>query len=61
MCLQMAPRSGPDYIVMYSKTEMALFEPWEDFLLSDDLRPVDATVERLAVFFANIVTRTMKK
>jgi tetratricopeptide (TPR) repeat protein len=61
LCLQMAARSGPNYIVLSSATHMALLEPWEDFLLSDKLRPVDAKVERLGDFFDKLVTQVMKR
>ena len=50
VCLQMAARIGPDYSIMSDDSIMAILPPGH-LLLSKDLLPENATVERLRDFY----------
>jgi len=60
ICLQMAATVKPDYFVMSDESGMALLPPG-NILLSKELLPEDAKVERLRDFFQRMTALAMRK
>jgi tetratricopeptide (TPR) repeat protein len=60
ICLQMAATIGPEHSIVSSDSGMLLLPPGHP-LLSKELLPDDATVERLRDFFQRMTTIAMRK